>query len=134
MGKRSDIDRMLEELHASYLKENKYDEGDPIYYRINYRLEDAFDLTREEAEKLHSDYHTNNPRQVSQGYCENCKKVITIIPVIYGIQESDLERMKAAENAGRIIVGDTGKLREGSKVAMFGCKECRSLLPRYGML
>src|SRR6185503_6724231 len=134
MGKRSDIDRMLEELHASYLKENKYDEGDPIYYRINYRLEDAFDLTREEAEKLHSDYHTNNPRQVSQGYCENCKKVITIIPVIYGIQESDLERMKAAENAGRIIVGDTGKLREDSKVAMFGCKECRSLLPIYGML
>src|SRR5215510_6905858 len=114
VGRQADIDRMLEEMHASYLKENKYDEGDPIYYRINYRLVDAFDVTAEEAERLHSNYHENNPRHVSQGYCENCKKVITIIPVIYGIQKSGLERMEAAEIAGRIIIGDTSQLREGS--------------------
>ena len=125
---------MLQELHASYLKGNEYDEGDPIFYRINYRLADTFGLTKEEAEAHHSAYHKDNPRHVSQGYCEKCGRVVTIIPVIYGIQQSDMVRMEAAEGEGRLIIGDIDSIRHGEKVAMFGCKECRTLLPKYGTI
>jgi hypothetical protein len=134
MGRQADIERMLKELHVSYLKGNEHDEGDLIYYRINYRLADTFGMTKEEADKLHSGYHSSKPRQVSQGYCESCRRVVKIIPIIYGIQADDLERMKAAEADGRLIIGDMDTVKQGSKVAMFGCKECRALLPKYGML
>jgi hypothetical protein len=134
LGREADIDRMLKELHASYLRGNEHDEGDLIYYRINYRLADTFGITKEEAERLHSSYHAGNPRQISQGYCEKCGMVVIIIPVIYGIQESDMERMKAAETQGRLIIGDIDTVKQGSKVAMFGCKTCRTLLPKYGIL
>lgn len=134
MGKGADIDRMLKELHAFYLKGNMHDEGDLIYYRINYRLVEIFGTTKEEADRLHASYHLANPRQVSQGYCDRCARVVAIIPVIYGIQEGDMERMKTAEALGRLIVGDMSTIREGSKVAMFGCKECRTLLKKYGTL
>jgi hypothetical protein len=130
----AEIDRMLKELHVSYLKGNEHDEGDLLYYRINYRLADIFGITNDEAERLHSSYHKGNPRQVSQGYCEKCARVVTIIPVIYGIQESDMERMKGAEMQGRLIIGDTSSIKQGSKVAMFGCKDCKSLLLKYGSL
>jgi hypothetical protein len=125
---------MLKELHATYLKANEYDEGDLIYYRINYRLIDTFGITRDEADRFHTNYHSTIPRQVSQGYCGNCGKVVTIIPVIYGIQASDMEKMKAVEGEGRLLIGDMSTVRQGSKVAMFGCKECRALLPEYGTL
>lgn len=134
MGRQADIDRMLKELHVSYLKDNEHDEGDSIYYRINYRLADAFGMTKEEADRLHSIYHLASPREVSHGYCERCERVVTIIPVIYGIQESDMERMKAAEAQGRLIIGDTATVRQGSRVPMFGCRECRALLPKYGAI
>ena len=134
MGREAEIDRMLKELHASYLKGNEHDEGDLIYYRINYHLVDTFGITREEAERLHTGYHSSSPREVSRGFCDSCGKVVTIIPVIYGIQAADMERMKAAEAEGRIIIGDVGTVRQGSKVAMFGCRECRSLLPKYGTI
>jgi hypothetical protein len=125
---------MLKELHASYLKGNEHDEGNIIYYRINYRLADTFGITKEEADRLHSSYHASNPRQVSHGYCEKCGRVVIIIPVIYGIQKSDVGIMKAAETQGRLIIGNMNDLKQGSKVAMFGCKECRNLLPKYGTL
>ena len=134
MGREADMERMLKELHVSYLKDNEHDEGDLIYYRINYRLADAFGVTKEEADKLHAGYHSASPREVSQGYCERCERVVTIIPVIYGIQESDIERMKAAEAQGRLIIGDTATIRQGSKVPMFGCRQCRTLLPKYGAI
>ncbi len=134
LGREAEIDRMLKELHASYLKGNEHDEGDLIYYRINYRLADTFGITNEEAERLHSSYHAANPRQVSQGDCEKCGRVVTIIPVIYGIQESDTERMKAAEMQGRLIIGDMSTVTQGSKLPMFGCKSCGTLLPKYGTL
>lgn len=134
MGRESDIERMLKEIHASYLKGNEHDEGDLLYYRINYRLVEAFGISKEEADRVHSSYHAGNPRQVSQGYCEKCGRVVTIIPFIYGIQESDIERMKTAETQGRLIIGDMSTVRQGSKVAMFGCKECRTLLPKYGTI
>lgn len=64
-AREAQIAKMLQELHASYLKGNEYDEGDPIFYRINYRLADAFGLTREGAEKYHSAYHRDNSRRVT---------------------------------------------------------------------
>lgn len=132
MGRQADIERMLKELHVSYLKGNEHDEGDLIYYRINYRLADTFGVTKEEADRLHAGYHAANPRQVSQGYCEKCGRLVTIIPVIYGIQKSDINRMKSVEMQGRLIIGDMRTVRQGSKVAMFGCRDCRTLLPKYG--
>lgn len=128
------IEKKLKEFHGSYLKNNEHDEGDIIYYRINYLIANTFGITNEEADKLHSDYHSTNPRQVSQGYCEKCGRIETIVPVIYGIQEIDIERMKAAEIQGRLIVGDMDAVRQGSSVAMFGCRECKSMLPKYGKL
>jgi hypothetical protein len=134
MGREADIDRMLKELHVSYLRSNGHDEGDLIYYRINYRLADTFGMTKEEANRLHSIYHLANPRQVHQGYCDKCSRVVTIIPVIYGIKEGGMEKMKTAGAQSRLIIGDMSALRQGSKVAMFGCKTCRTLLPKYGTL
>jgi hypothetical protein len=125
---------MLKELHTSYLKDNEHDEGDLIYYRINYRLADTFGLTKEEAGRLHSIYHLVRPREVSRGFCERCERVVTIVPVIYGVQETDVDRMKAAEAEGRLIMGNTSTVRQGSKVPMFGCSECGTFLPKYGMI
>jgi len=45
-----------------------------------------------------------------------------------------MEGMKGAEKRGRLILGDMNNIRQGSKVAMFGCKDCRTLLPKYGTL
>jgi hypothetical protein len=132
LGREQDIAKMLRELHESYLKDNEYDEGDPIFYRINYRLQDAFSLTKEEAAKYHDDYHKDRPRRVSEGFCDKCNSIVGIIPIIYGVQESDMERRKSAETEGRLIVGDTNLVKAGSKVAMFGCKVCKSPLAQYG--
>jgi hypothetical protein len=133
VGREADIEKILKELHASYLKGNEHDEGNPLYYRINYRLAETFGISKEEADRLHTSYHAGNPRQVSHGYCKKCGSVVKIIPVIYGIQQSDIEQMKIAEAQGRLIIGDTNAIKHGAKVAMFGCRECRSMLPAYGM-
>ena len=129
-----DIKRLLMDLHESYLKDNKYDEGNLIYYRINYKLMDAFEITKEEAEKLHIVYHEKNPRRISEGYCHNCKKVVGIIPIIYGVSENDKEALAIAENEGRLIIGSLNEIKEGIEVSMFGCKICKSGLPEYGKL
>lgn len=134
MAREQEIEKMLLDLHASYLKGNEYDEGDPIFYRINYRLADAFSLAKEEAERYHAQYHLKNPRRVSEGFCDSCNKIVGIIPIIYGAQESDMERMKMAEEQGKLIIGDVSKVREGAKVAMFGCKVCKTPLAKYGSI
>jgi hypothetical protein len=134
MAREQDIEKMLRELHASYLKGNEYDEGDPIFYRINYRLADAFALTKEESERYHAQYHRENPRRVSEGFCDTCNGIVGIIPIIYGVQESDMEHMKAAEDQGRLIIGDILQVRERAKVAMFGCKVCKTPLAKYGSI
>jgi hypothetical protein len=131
---RKEIEKMLQDLHTFYLKNNEYDEGDPIFYRINYRLVDGFSLTREEAEYYHDEYHRNKPRRVSGGFCDKCNKIVDIIPIIYGIQKSDMEYMKSAEIRGRLILGDTSEIREGAKVSMFGCRFCKSPLKDYGSI
>ena len=90
MAREQEIEKMLRELHESYLKGNEYDEGDPIFYRINYRLQDAFDLTKEGAAQYHDSYHKEKPRRVSEGFCEKCNGIVGIVPIIYGVQESDI--------------------------------------------
>lgn len=127
-------EQILKQLHSLFLKENELDEGDLIFYRINYRLADTLHISKEDAEKFHSEYHEHNPRRVSEGFCDSCQKVVTLIPIIYGIQKSELAELQAREQKGRLIIGDTGIIREGAKVAMFGCKLCRNSLPRYGTL
>jgi hypothetical protein len=134
LGREQEIEKTLDELHASYLKGNEYDEGDPIFYRINYRLEETFGLTRQEAALVHEQYHRQKPRRISEGFCENCNRVVDIIPIIYGIPESDMENMRKAEAEGRLIIGDMKSVAEGKKVAMFGCKVCKRPLPKYGTL
>ena len=134
MDREAEIARLLKGLHASFLKGNEHDEGDLLYYRINYRLVDTFGMTKVEAEKFHSSYHAENPRQVSQGYCDKCGRIVTTIPIIYGIQASDIEKMRAAESKGRLIIGYTGTIRQGAKVAMFGCRECKTPLPKCGTM
>ena len=122
------------DLHESYLKDNRYDESNLIYYRINYKLMDAFEITKEEAEKLHVVYHEKNPRRISEGYCHNCKNVVGIVPIIYGVSEKEKESITIAENEGRLIVGTLNEIKEGMEVSMFGCKICKSALPEYGKL
>ncbi len=128
------IATMLKDLHASYLKENENDEGDPIFYRINYKIADAFGMTSEEANRLHSEYHKEHPRRISEGFCDTCGKVVPIVPVIYGVKQGDLPRMKAAETQGRLIIGEIGRLTPGSRASLFGCSICKSYLPKYGGL
>ena len=126
---------MLIELHKSYLKDNKYDEGNLIYYRINYKLVDILEITKEEAEKYYADYHKEStPRRISEGYCNNCNAVVTIVPIIYGVTEKDKVTLKTAEKDGRLIIGSLDQVREGIKVSIFGCKICKSALPRYGTI
>jgi hypothetical protein len=128
------IEQILKELHSSFMKENENDEGDLIFYRINYRLADALAIPKEEAEKFHSEYHSAAPRKVSEGFCDYCHAVVTLIPIIYGIQASELAELEAKEKAGRLILGDTSTIKEGARVAMFGCRRCRRPLPNFGCL
>ena len=131
---KAEAEEFLQQLHSQFLKENEHDEGDLIFYRINYRLADKLHVSKDEAEKLHSEYHEKSPRRISEGFCDNCQKLVTLIPIIYGVQESELTVMKSRELQGRLIIGDTGIIREGSKVAMFGCRVCKSTLAKYGTL
>jgi hypothetical protein len=59
---------------------------------------------------------------------------VTTIPVIYGLQQSDLAYFRAVEAEGRLIIGDIGSLRQGFRAAMFECRECKTVLPKYGTL
>jgi hypothetical protein len=129
-----EIAAMLKDLHASYLKENENDEGDPIFYRINYRIADTFGISAEEANRLHLEYHKEHPRRISEGFCDSCGRVVPIVPVIYGVKQSDLPSMKIAEAQGRLIIGEIGHLTPGSGASLFGCSICKSYLPKYGGL
>lgn len=131
---KAEVEQFLRQLHSQFLKENEHDEGDLIFYRINYRLADKLHISKEEAEKLHSVYHEKSPRRISEGFCDSCQKLVTLIPIIYGVQKSELAEMQSREQQGRLIIGDTSIIREGTKVAMFGCRVCKSALVKYGTL
>ena len=126
------IRELLVKLHNHYLKDNKYDEGDPIFYRINYKLMDILGVSKAAAEEFHKIYHANNPRRISEGFCIKCEKIVTIIPIIYGISDRELANLLKAENNGKIIIRNINDISDGNKIAMFGCKECKSPLPEYG--
>ena len=68
-------------LHERYLRNDKHD-------NFVEQLINAYSITIDEAEKFHLIYHCDNPRRVSEGFCHNYNKVVTIIP-IYGISEQD---------------------------------------------
>ena len=126
------IRELLVKLHNHYLKDNKYDEGDPIFYRINYKLMDTLGVSKAAAEEFHKIYHTDNPRRISEGFCIKCEKIVTIIPIIYGISDRELANLLKAENNGKLIIRNINDMSDGNKIAMFGCKECKSPLPEYG--
>ena len=126
------IRELLVKLHNHYLRNNKYDEGDPIFYRINYKLMDTLGVSKAVAEEFHKIYHTDNPRRISEGFCNKCEKIVTIIPIIYGISDRELANLLKAENNGKIIIRNINDISDGNKIAMFGCKECKSPLPEYG--
>lgn len=128
------IRELLVKLHNHYLKDNRYDEGDPIFYRINYRLMDTLGVTKAAAEEFHKIYHADNPRRISEGYCNKCEKIVTIIPIIYGISDHELANLLKAENNGKLIIRNINDINGGNKVAMFGCKVCKSPLPEYGAM
>jgi len=126
------IRELLVKLHNHYLKNNKYDEGDPIFYRINYRLMDTLGVSKAAAEEFHKIYHADNPRRISEGFCNKCEKIVMIIPIIYGISDGELANLLKAENNGKLIIRNINDISDGNKIAMFGCKECKSPLPEYG--
>jgi hypothetical protein len=136
MGKEVGITRTLIELHRYYLQDNEFDEGDLIYYRINYRLVALLGITREEAESFHAAYHRNIPRTIAQGYCHICDALVKFIPIIYGLSERERKSLEMAQNEGKLIIAnlDSNTIKEGVKIPLYGCKICKSALPRYGTM
>ena len=83
------VDESLERLHKIFLKHNEHDEGDLIFYRIDYRLAEILKVTADEARAYHQIYHTKNPRTVSKAYCSNCNQIVTFVPIIYTVTENE---------------------------------------------
>jgi hypothetical protein len=136
IGKEVGITRTLVELHRYYLQDNKFDEGDLIYYRINYRLVALFGITKEEAQSFHTGYHRNIPRTIAAGYCHICDAIVKFIPIIYGSSEGERKSLEMAQNEGKLIIAklDSNTIKEGVKLPLYGCKICKSALPRYGTM
>ena len=136
MGKEVGITRTLIELHRYYLQDNEFDEGDLIYYRINYRLVALLGITREEAQSFHGAYHRNIPRTIAEGYCHICDALVKFIPIIYGSSERERKSLEMAQNEGKLIIAnlDSNTIKEGVKIPLYGCKICKSALPRYGTM
>jgi hypothetical protein len=136
MGKEVGITRTLIELHRYYLQDNEFDEGDLIYYRINYRLVALLGITREEAQSFHAAYHRNIPRTIAEGYCHICDALVKFIPIIYGSSERERKSLEMAQNEGKLIIAnlDSNTIKEGVKIPLYGCKICKSALPRYGTM
>ena len=136
MGKGVRITRTLIELHGYYLKNNEFDEGDIIYYRINYKLVALFGITKEEAQRLHEAYHRNIPRKIAEGYCHICDAIVKFIPIIYGSSERERRSLEIAQDRGKLIIAnlDFNIIKEGVKIPLFGCKICKTPLPRYGTM
>ena len=136
MRKEVGITRTLIELHRYYLQDNEFDEGDLIYYRINYRLVALLGITREEAESFHAAYHRNIPRTIARGYCHICDALVKFIPIIYGSSERERKSLEMAQNEGKLIIANLGynAIKEGVKLPLYGCKICKAALPRYGTM
>jgi hypothetical protein len=136
MEKEAGITRTLIELHRYYLQDNEFDEGDLIYYRINYRLVALFEITKEEAQSFHIAYHRNTPRTIAEGFCHICDAIVKFIPIIYGSSERERKLLEMAQNEGKLIIAnlDSNAIKEGVKLPLYGCKICKAALPRYGTM
>ena len=136
MEKEAGITRTLIELHRYYLQDNEFDEGDLIYYRINYRLVALFEITKEEAQSFHIAYHRNTPRTIAEGFCHICDAIVKFIPIIYGSSERERKLLEMAQNGGKLIIAnlDSNVIKEGVKLPLYGCKICKAALPRYGTM
>jgi hypothetical protein len=95
---------------------------------------ETFQVTKDDAEKIHLKYHEDNERRISEGYCDNCKSITKIIPIIYGVSNDERETLIVAENEERIIIGSLADIKSGVSLAMFGCKICKKPLPQYGTM
>jgi hypothetical protein len=95
---------------------------------------ETFQVTKDDAEKIHLKYHEDNERRISEGYCDNCKSITKIIPIIYGVSDEERETLTVAENEERIIIGSLADIKKGVSLAMFGCKICKKPLPQYGTM
>jgi hypothetical protein len=131
-----EILKKLAELHRYYLQENIFDEGDLIYYRINYRLMALFGITKEEARCFHATYHKNIPRIISEGFCHIYNALVKFIPIIYASSDKERKSLERAQNEGRLIIAilDNHAIREGVTIPLYGCKNCKTALPRYGTM
>ena len=127
------VDKSLANLHKIFLKHNEHDEGDLIFYRIDYRLAEVLKVTTDEAHAYHLIYHTKNPRTVSKAYCSNCNQIVTFIPIIYTVTENERALLEAAELEDRVILGNLEKIMEDHKIPMFGCTQCKKPIPGYGI-
>jgi hypothetical protein len=136
MGQKVEITRTLIDLHRYYLQNNEFDEGDLIYYRINYKLAALFGITNEEAQRFHEAYHGENPRTIAEGYCHICDAIVKIIPILYGSSERERELLEIAQNEGKLIIAnlDSNAIKEGVKIPLYGCKICKAPLPKYGTM
>lgn len=136
MGKELEITKTLIELHRYYLQDNEFDEGDLIYYRINYKLVATFGITKEEAQSFHAAYHRDIPRTIAEGYCHICDAIVKFIPIIYGSSERERKSLEVAQDKGKLIIAnlDFNEIKEGVKIPLFGCKICKTPLPRYGTM
>jgi len=95
---------------------------------------ETFQVTKDDAEKIHLKYHEDNERRISEGYCDNCNSITKIIPIIYGVSNEERETLTVAENEERIIIGSLADIKSGVSLAMFGCKICKKPLPLYGTM
>lgn len=127
------VDKSLANLHKIFLKHNEHDEGELIFYRIEYRLAEILKVTADEAHAYHLIYHTKNPRTVSKAYCSNCNQIVTFIPIIYTVTENERALLEAAELEDRVILGNLEKIMEDHKIPMFGCTQCKKPIPGCGI-
>ncbi len=127
------VDKSIYNLHKIFLKDDEYDEGDLIFYRIDYRLAEILKVTAKEAHAYHLIYHTKNPRTVSKAYCTNCNQIVTFIPIIYTVTENEGTLLETAELENRVILGKLDKVMEDHKILMFGCTQCKKPLPGCGV-
>jgi hypothetical protein len=119
---------VLQDLHKIFLKNNIYDEGDLLFYRINYKLEEMYKISRYQANGLHQTYHLSFPRKTSEVYCNSCNRVVRYIPIIYGVTQSEMEYMKALEKKDRILIGTAEYHNDthDTHLPLFACKLCKS--------
>lgn len=118
-----DTKSVIKTIHDEYLK-NPYDESDILFYRINYKLENLLHLKREEAGKLHNEYHQEFPRSISLFFCSNCNAIVKFIPVLYYSTIEEKQSLRTKEKEGNVFLIPSHQIAENSP--LFVCKICKS--------